>query len=86
MQRSPSPATSQVHSKCADFLLNAPIHLRVLTQHQERALNFIKKTGALEIGHIEMRRCQGARRILMSGLGAVIKTLHPQRKPGFRPW
>lgn len=45
-------ACSQVHSYCEDFLLNAPIHLRVLTQRQEQALRFIKRTGALEIGQI----------------------------------
>lgn len=42
----------QVRSRCADLLFNAPVHLRVLTEHQEQALKFIERTGALDIGQI----------------------------------
>ncbi|WP_419906883.1 nucleotidyltransferase domain-containing protein [Hoeflea sp.] len=39
----------KVRSRCADFLLNAPIHLRILTERQEQALEFIERTGAVNI-------------------------------------
>lgn len=39
----------QVRARCSDLLLNAPVHLRVLTECQEQALSFIERTGAFDI-------------------------------------
>ena len=50
---SPDPQTCcRVRSRCADFLLNAPIHLRLLTNQQEQALKFIERTDALDLARI----------------------------------